>query len=470
MIRARYAIGLAVVLSLFATSCSVEVPPRALGVALERPAGFPVVDLSYQVSDDLTTVNGTELIEFTPDLRVCEVVLRAWPNKPATARQGNRMVIQSVRINGVEEEMVEVPAGAPEGSPGTLIEVSLPECVDGGTRIDIDADFVVMLGEDTDERVGYSRRDTQAWFASAFPMLAYQNGVGWIRDEAVAVVGEMTTTETFELRELAVTVPSRHGIAAVGELMSATANVSDGTVTHRFTAPALRDVSVLVGDIEVFERIASDVRTHVALPRRMGDEATAWQDAVDAALRKLVAYLGPHPYEDLWVAVIPTQSEGLESTGGVQLGDLSPRSDEWLFTHEIAHQWIFGLVGSNQAQHPWMDESLVSMVQAVVDSPGLSPSPTHDYPDAARMRMGLEMKDFEQFDRPGRAYLDAVYVAGSDILIEARDEAGHAEFDAALRLYLEDNAHRIATPEDLAESFAGVPEVVEALREVDAVP
>jgi len=469
--RARRALGLAAVASLLLASCSVGVVPRSVGIA-ERPIPRPVLDLSFQVSDDLRTVSGTELIEFTPDLRVCEVVLRAWPNKPATARQGNALMLQSVRINGVDAAFLEEAAGAPEGSPGTLIEVPLPQCVEAGGRIEIGADFVLRLGEGTDERVGYSLRDGQAWFASAFPMLAYQNGVGWIRDEAVPVVGEMATTETFILRDLAITAPSRFGVAAVGEVGPAAVNETQGTVTHRFSAPALRDVSVLVGEIEIVERATSGVRVHVALPRSAADRATAWQDAVEDALRRLVAYLGPHPYDDLWVAVIPTQTEGLESTGAIQLGNISPRSedDEWLFTHEIAHQWVYGLVGNNQARHPWMDESVVSMIQAVVDSPGLCPEPVHDYPEEARARMGLPMKDFLQFERPGRAYVEAVYSAGSDMLIEARDSAGHAEFDAALRSYIAGNAHRIASPEDFAQAFAGLPAVLSALQEGNALP
>jgi hypothetical protein len=47
----------------------------------------PVVELVFDVREDLRTVSGSEKAVFTPDLRICELVFRAWPNKPITDGQ-----------------------------------------------------------------------------------------------------------------------------------------------------------------------------------------------------------------------------------------------------------------------------------------------------------------------------------------------------------------------------------------------
>lgn len=487
MKRSAVAVGALAVASLLVSSCASVAPreqattqsPREHPAAespsedpntAESPRDRPVIDLAYRMEDDLTGAAGTAWIEFTPDREVCEVVLRAWPNKPATAAEGNEMTIDAVRAGNVELALTVEQAGAPAGSPGTLVEAVLPDCVDAGSTVAVEAQFTLVLGADTDERVGYSSRDEYAWLASAFPMLAFQYGVGWVEDDAVPVVGEMATSETFHLRDLSITAPSRYDVAGTGDEGTVVANQVDGTTTHHYSAPLVRDVSILVGDIRVVERSTAGVNVHLALPTHMATEADAFQDVVDTSVLALVDYLGPFPYDDLWVAMVPEQSEGVESTGALQMGDVSPSRDRWLFTHEIAHQWVYGLVGNNQARHPWMDEALVSMIQMVVDDPNRSPQLALDYPERARSRIGLAMADFVKFEDPDAAYVDAVYSAGADLLIEARDKAGHDVFDRTLRRYLALNAHRIATPEDFSAAFAEVPAVVEALRQVGAVP
>jgi aminopeptidase N len=55
------------------------------------------------------------------------------------------------------------------------------------------------------------------------------------------------------------------------------------------------------------------------------------------------------------------------------------------------------------------------------------------------------------------------------MLLEARAAAGPDRFDALLREYVADNAHRIATPDDVRRAFAPEPEVVEILESYGAL-
>ncbi len=466
--RGRAALVAVLVLALVGcTQGGRRAPSPSSATTTAAPASSrPVVSLSYEVADDLRSVRGSESIRFTPDLEVCEVVLRAWPNKPVLTRAGNKMTVGQVSVDGVALSARVQAAGALAGAPGTLVEVTLPDCRPAGSVLNIRAEFAVTLGADTDERMGYATTGSLAWFQTAYPLLAWQAGVGWVRDSAVDLYGETATSESFMLTDLAVTAPSHYSVAGLGVKGAAVAQ--GARTTHHFAAEATRDVSVMVGAVTVAEHQVASTTVHLAVPAfaRLND-AAAWRAQVTASLTNLEAYLGPLPMRDLWVTVVPGASEGIESSGSVQLGGAARRIEAWLVTHELAHQWTYALVGNNQALHPWMDESVTSMIQAVVDDENLSADTSDDTSDDALENAGRPMSFFASLRRPGEAYNDAVYGAGADILIEARDEAGHEAFDAALRGYIRANAYRVATPEDFAASFAHMPSVTQLLREHD---
>lgn len=469
--RLRAVAATALTLALAACTGLGVVPPGQR-TSTTAPASLPTppdVTLSYQVADDLRSATGSATVVFTPDQRVCEVVLRAWPNKPVLTNAGNGMTISQVRVDGSVLQADVQPAGASAGAFGTLVEVRLPACKDAGTTLTVESDFALTLGPDTDERMGYATSGDLAWFQTAFPLLAWQAGIGWVRDAAVPMYGETATSEAFTLADLAVTAPSRFSVAGVGE-RGATASEGSRT-THHFSAPLMRDVSVMVGSFTPTEYSTAGTRVHLSVPAfaSLNDE-DAWRSQVDASLSRLVQYLGPVPFSDLWVNVVPDASEGIEGSGAVQLGGRGRRVQSWLVTHELGHQWTYALVGNNQALHPWLDESVTSMIQAVVDDPDRSPEPTDESFGQAADDIGKPMSFFAATRWPDDAYNEAVYSAGSDMLIRARDAAGHAAFDAALRGYLDQNAARIASPQDFRHAFNDVPEVVDALTRHGLAP
>jgi len=231
----------------------------------------------------------------------------------------------------------------------------------------------------------------------------------------------------------------------------------------------VRDVSVTVGSLDIVERDVAGVRVHVGAPRDATSEPLErWAEEVDRAIRDIAEHLGPFPYADLWVSVLPDQTSGIEHTGAIQFGDRELDDGEWIVTHEVAHMWFYGLVGNDQATHPWLDESFASFVEVLVDEDSDLTSTPID-PDVAG-HVGEPMAFWEEYRRPSAAYVEGVYVAGGAALAEARDSAGDEEFDEALRAYLAANAHEIAEPADVEEAFAGLPAVLSTLRDAGALP
>jgi hypothetical protein len=430
----------------------------------------PVVGLRFDVAENLRTVAGRERVLFTPDLPTCELVFRSWPNKPATSEAGNALVVSEVRVNGEEAVVRDIAAGAPAGSPaGTLLEIPLADCAEPGQELAVELEFDVELGEDVDERIGTSSTEEVAWFATAFPLLAWERDRGWDRGAAVPVTGEMAVSEDFELASLEVIAPAGYEVLGTGTAAGTSEGPDDGTSIHRFTAPAVRDVAVSVGDLDVLEREIDGVRVHLGGDRAVKEADLAdWMDQIEESTGRLVDLLGPFPYPDLWVTVLSDQTSGIEFPGAIQFGDADPEEKSSLVTHELAHMWFYGLVGNDQGRDPWLDESFATFAQIVAD--GEDSSYPADVRSDAGENVGRPVRFWTDYRRASSIYYDAVYTAGGAALAEARRRAGEDDFDAALREYVDQNAYSVATPEDVAAAFADLPEVLDVLRDVGALP
>jgi hypothetical protein len=177
-----------------------------------------------------------------------------------------------------------------------------------------------------------------------------------------------------------------------------------------------------------------------------------------------VARFGPFPYEALSVPVIPDVNGGIEFPGLYYLGhnqlDATP-------SHELAHEWFYGLIGDDQARDPWLDEAFATYAEA------LARGTSSAYRSAAIPSSGLHRtgRPMTFWDPKGeRTYYRSVYVQGAAALLRARQAVGAARFDAAIRCYVRANAHRVARPQDLARALSGLPAAVAILRRAGALP
>ena len=429
----------------------------------------PVVELGFTVAPDLRTVTGHERVTFTPDQRVCELVFRTWPNEPNGARSGSSLVVTGAAVGGRPVQPRTSAAGAPEGVPGTLVDFPLPECREPGESVTADLDFRLVLGPDADDRWGMSPSRSIAWFGGGFPLLAWVRGQGWARDDATELPGETATSEDFELAALAVTAPARLAVTGTGTRVSVEPGPFAGTRLHRFQAPAVRDVVVTAGDFETREQDVAGTRMHLAFPRSgaSGDgirvSPDRWADKLAASLLALERLLGPYPYPDLWVTVVPTIGDGIEFPTAVLFGDLSRHEVASLAAHELAHEWFYALVGNNQAADPWIDESFATFAQALV----ARQEDIYALPDVSEDVVGELGQPMAFWARSGGYdnYVEGVYTQGAAVLLEARRRVGAERFDRALREYVRSSAHRVVAPADVFAAFRDLPPVTDLLRQ-----
>ncbi len=94
-------------------------------------------------------------------------------------------------------------------------------------------------------------------------------------------------------------------------------------------------------------------------------ERNLWKDAINYINRSVLFYsehVGEYPYPHATAV-----QSALSAGGGMEypmitvIGEAgSPRSLDIVITHEVGHNWFYGILGSNERDHAWMDEGLNS--------------------------------------------------------------------------------------------------------------
>ncbi len=88
--------------------------------------------------------------------------------------------------------------------------------------------------------------------------------------------------------------------------------------------------------------------------------------AVQYTLEYMNKNIGNYAYDNLTYALINAATVGgIEYPGFIVLtsprgGLMATRFYETLVVHETVHQWFYGMIGSDQVESPWMDESITN--------------------------------------------------------------------------------------------------------------
>jgi len=187
------------------------------------------------------------------------------------------------------------------------------------------------------------------------------------------------------------------------------------------------------------------------------------ENAGQAVLRMATQSLGLYsakfaPYSYPSLSVVETEmSDGQEYDGLVFLAEKfyaeyngTARSNLIdIGTHEIAHQWWFGLVGSDQAVEPWLDEAMATYSEEIFYE--------YNYPTYGNWWWSFRVNYFSPTGYVDqsiynfgifRPYVNAVYLNGANFLGELRMRVGDDVFFAFLKDYAAHFSHGHAAAAD----------------------
>jgi aminopeptidase N len=106
-----------------------------------------------------------------------------------------------------------------------------------------------------------------------------------------------------------------------------------------------------------------------------------------------------------------------------------------VIAHEIAHQWWYGLVGDDQYNEPWLDESFATYSEERLYPLFDLCDPRRPYGVVSPRRRGFALDStMEVWDRSPVAYGEVVYLAGSCALQRLERDLGRSRMTAVLRL------------------------------------
>ena len=411
------------------TTTSTPVGADACPPPVERrePApDRPGIEIELTADPVAGVVTGVQTVTFVPDLPVETVVLRLWANGPRPASVGSRIDVSAASVDG-EARPVELP------DPTTAI-VPLGRRVDAGTRLSIRLEWRLEVGGPVNDRI--SRQQESLRLGSFVPLLAWQPGVGWATEPPTSGFAESTTTTTADWR-YTVAVPPGFSVVASGDVGE------DGW----YTAEAARDIAVAVGRFTSASAVAMaphPVEVTVAVHDGVDDPARYLGQVVDH-LEALSRLFGPYPWRSYDLSLTPDLSGGIEFPMHVMQG---PGTSDRTTPHEVAHMWFYGLVGNNQALHPWLDEGLATYAEGRLL--GTLPSMrARDVPSAGVGRADAPMTYWEG---QSSSYYRSVYVQTAAALSRLPLDL----VDCALARYVAESAHRIAVPADFERAFDAV--------------
>jgi hypothetical protein len=186
------------------------------------------------------------------------------------------------------------------------------------------------------------------------------------------------------------------------------------------------------------------------------EQGQAVLNAMFRAVGLFESLFGAHPYGSLSV-VQADLSDGQEYDGLVFLATKfyneyngSARSNlVTIGVHEIAHQWWFGLVGSDSAMEPWLDEALCVYSEALFYR--------YIYPNSLDWWWQFRVNyfgpsgyvDTTVYEAPTfRAYVNAVYLNGANFMEVLHYRMGDEDFFAFLKDYASRHGRGHATAYD----------------------
>jgi hypothetical protein len=386
-----------------------------------------------------------------------EIVFRLYPNLP---QFGGQMDIGPVWVAG-ERGTSQLRA------EDTSLVVSLPEPLEPGASVTISMTFEVDIPQHGGDYVlfGY---DQGIWsLPDAYPLLAVHDGSRWHEDLAPAH-GDAVFAEA-ALYDVALALPPSLKLVTTGSVVS-DALEAEGQRIYRIVGGPLREFAWLASaGFLSSETVARGTRVRsYFLP---GDEAAgeAALNTAAAALRAYVDAFGAYPFPAMTVVEAPLSFYGMEYPGLNLIGMALYRDHraelEDRIAHEIAHQWWYSQVGSDQVNTPWLDEGLAEYSTATYYRQVYGQARANRLvnqrwlvPYQVTVESGLDAVVHQPSAAFGQEYEVIVYSKAALFFDALLHELGDETYQAVLREYVDRYRWRIATPDDflrLAESVSG---------------
>ena len=411
------------------------------------------------LAGEVPALDGVQRIRITNQEQTSLNELYFWlyPNLPAF--EGAAEVKRAL----VDGQVVEVE----HLLDGSAVRIPLADGLSAGATTDVTLWFTATLP--TQVAAGTAGAGLYGFvngvydLAGFYPTLAVYDHSGWNLD-AVASFGDSLFAD-IGFYQVELTVPSNLSVVASGSTLAQQAT-DDGMTMWRIAAGPMRSFYAAVTDR--WQVISEDVDGILVNAHYPDGGLSSAQTAIDFStnsLRVFNSLFGPYPYRELDIVPLPTTAFGMEYAGLLALAASFYTEAGGAFAiaapHEVAHQWFFNLIGNDQPDEPWLDESLanyaVYLYYEAVDWPQMQNAVLENvfrYRYNAAQNLGVDRPvggAVVEFDQSN--YINIIYSKGPLFFHAVRERIGDAAFFAALLDYAESHRYGIAYADDLFDAF-----------------
>ena len=362
----------------------------------------------------------------------------------------------------------------------TVLELPLPRVVGPGERIELAMTFTAQLPE-VFARTGHRGAFTMVgqWFPKPGVRVGPPGQETW---STLPFHGNAEFFADFGVYDVRLTVPQTHVIAATGVLTESTDH-ADGTRTLRYLAEDVHDFAWMADPfMETISALAQvgehTVQVRVVHRPAQREFARRHLAAGVGAIEQFSARFGAYPWSIMTIVDPPL--DAVDGAGGMEYptlvttaGDTAlarpgMRLPEFVTIHEIGHNWFQGLLASDEAREPWLDEGVNEWADGVVMA-ALYGEPTsaldwHGWQaESFRLRRALA-DDPASLPAPIASaaaafadqdtYASASYAAPMAALRTVELLVGRDVFAARMKRYAQAWAFRHPTGEDLIAALA----------------
>ena len=356
----------------------------------------------------------------------------------------------------------------------TALTLELPRELFQGEELEVSIALNATLPE-YPERFGVWDRITL--LGNWIPVVALREDGDWRFDD-YGQIGDPFVSEVADY-EVAIEVNDNNMIAGSGLVTQIEASFP-GRWRWHFSALRARDVAFAISPL--LRVLGTDVNGVTVRSWYLAEDRLRGASNLRSAESAVSFYsdaFGDLPFDEVEVVATHGLLGGMEYPGVVFVSDAAnalkdlpllpdllryagfeDETRRYVLAHELAHQWWYASVGSDQVREPWLDEAMAEMSTMLwllsTDGDDRAWRMTNMVNDASADEaiISLDVSGF----RSNRRYSDVIYLSGAALLMELREQVGPRTFLEIVRSYYERYQLESASINDfieIVESVAG---------------
>lgn len=422
---------------------------------LEELVDAPIYHISYEIDADLVTIRGHEEIRYTNQENIAleEIAFHLFPNT-----LGGNMEIENISIDGE----TDIPVNY--GDQKSYMMLPLPVSIKPGESVIITMDFTTTAPNDLERNYGIlASTESVLALAHAYPMLSVYDDEGWNID----IPSEQGDITYGDASFYIVRVNAPRELVLVGSGSHLASKFENDRQTIVFAIGPARDFYLAASqDYVCISNFLVNYTINSCAPTELHDSAQIALDVAAEAINMYGALYAPYPYTEFSIVTTPTYALGIEYPGmtAINIDLYDPTTNfggmpasvylESTIAHEVGHQWFYNLVGNDQLDNPWLDESLVQYITWQYYATRYGESGKAGFGEALDSRWGrvdhAKIPIGETVASYGsEEYSGIIYGRGAFFFEALSEKMGAEAFQNFITEYTQRQEWKIATPESL---------------------